>query len=421
MYRPTCFSGLSIAVALGAVCCSTAHAQFGPAPVVVTPAIEREVAPTKSFVATVRPWRKSTIGTAVDGRVDNFLFDEDNPQVKLSRVAQGQLMVKLKLRTITAMVDAARETKNLRESEYQQARDTFQPLKDQAQRRMQSARAEMEYADQRYARTKLLFDNGRSVSSEELQLAESNRTKARKAFEEAEINFELAKLPHKVNQAEAQFKVAQAELDGLEDRYLKYTIAAPFEGYIVAEHTDVGEWVTAGDPLVELVQIDPVEVRAYVPEGYVSHLREGADAEIQVSALPDKLFQGRITAVIAQADDRSRTFPVKVQVPNPGPHHLLKPGMLAHAMLEVGEKVKAVLVPKDALVLDQAQARLYLAVASPKDPSTKVAKMVPVQTGISYGRLIQVIGNVKDGDLVVELGNERLRPGSPLKVTLAGE
>ncbi len=114
---------------------------------------------------------------------------------------------------------------------------------------------------------------------------------------------------------------------------------------------------------------------------------------------------------------------MKIQVNNP--EYRLKSGMLAQVELEVGERAPALLVPKDALFLDQRlpNPRVFIAVADAKSPTKVSAKAVSVERGASLGRWIAVRpldGTIKAGDLVVEKGNERLMAGAPLNVQREG-
>jgi multidrug efflux pump subunit AcrA (membrane-fusion protein) len=101
---------------------------------------------------------------------------------------------------------------------------------------------------------------------------------------------------------------------------------------------------------------------------------------------------------------------VQLRLANPRQkgNFLIKPGMLARVSLPVGEAHIVTLVPKDALVLGGPKPTVFVV-------SNGVARMIPVETGVSIDSLIEVTGDVKAGDKVVVTGNERLRPG-PVKV-----
>ena len=112
-------------------------------------------------------------------------------------------------------------------------------------------------------------------------------------------------------------------------------------------------------------------------------------------------------AVIPRADERARTFPVKVRIPNED--RRIGVGMLATVRLPVGEASEGVLVPKDALV-DGPRGRLIYVIAA-----DDTVRSVPVQTGGAQGVWIAVEGDVAPGDRVVTRGNERLRSGAQVR------
>jgi RND family efflux transporter MFP subunit len=149
-----------------------------------------------------------------------------------------------------------------------------------------------------------------------------------------------------------------------------------------------------------------------VLEQYLENLRVGADARLEVSALPSHTFTGKVAAIVPQADLRSRSFPVKIRVENTVVEGspLLMPGMFARATLPVGKPEKATLVPKDAVVLGGPTPVVWLVDATSPTAKSGKARMAPVQLGVAKENLIQVVGGVKPGESVIVEGNERLRP-----------
>lgn len=402
-------------------------AQFGPATVVATPVIERPVAARQTFVGTVMPLRRSVVGSAVDGRVAKFLYDEQNPETKLTFVKKGQPLANLLEGTISILRDAAYAQRALRQAEYDECSETHQDLISQSKARMQSAAAQQRYAQAKFDRNKQLYESNRTVSLEEFELARTLATRAEQDYLDAEIAYKIAQRNDKTAQAKARLDEAEAEARRLDDRIEKYTIYAPFDGFVVAEHTEVGAWIKEGDLIAEVVQLDPAEVRAFVPEAYISRVQVGGEALVRSDALSlaagELGMSGRISGIIGETASSSRTFPVKIQVPNP--EYRLKSGMLAQVELEVGERKQSLLVPKDALFLDQRlpNPRVFIVAPDPKSPTKVKAQAVSVERGASLGAWIAVRpldGVIKAGDLVVEKGNERLMPGVPLNVQREG-
>jgi RND family efflux transporter MFP subunit len=209
----------------------------------------------------------------------------------------------------------------------------------------------------------------------------------------------------------------------LDDQLAKYTIRAPFDGYITAEHAEVGQWLSRADPVVEMVALDPVEISVSVPEDYIEAVAVGAPATIQLDALSGPPIEEKIARVVPEADLRSRSFPVKIMVKNPPQPDgvpAIKAGMLAQVTLAVRPPRLGPLVPKDALVFGGAAPQVFVVDTDPRT-GQQVANPVPVGLGIAYEGLMQVIGKVKAGDLVVVRGNERLLPGVPIRIVESRE
>ena len=118
---------------LAMIAAQQASAQFGPSTVVVSEVIERPVAPVQNFVAAVTPLRKSIVGTAVPGRVEQFLYDENDPETKLTYVQKGQALANLREGTVRIKVDAATAQRDLRHAEVDEGQLTHHNLVEQAQ------------------------------------------------------------------------------------------------------------------------------------------------------------------------------------------------------------------------------------------------------------------------------------------------
>ena len=201
----------------------------------------------------------------------------------------------------------------------------------------------------------------------------------------------------------------------LDEEKKRYTILAPFTGWIVKEHAEVGQWLSPGSPVAEIVALDEVDVVVDVVEDFVGRLREGMPARVTIEAIPGEIFQGTIHRIVPSADRRGRTFPVKIRLPNPreGNTIQLKAGMFASATLAVDAPAPGLLVPKDAIVLGGMVPVMVWVV----DAETSTAKIVPVQLGVAFEDKIQVFGPLQPGMQVVTMGNERIMfPGQPLRV-----
>ncbi|MFQ5693451.1 MAG: efflux RND transporter periplasmic adaptor subunit, partial [Nitrospinota bacterium] len=165
------------------------------------------------------------------------------------------------------------------------------------------------------------------------------------------------------------------------------------------------QWIQRGGQVAKIINIDTVFVRSGIQEKYISKVRVGDPARVTVDAYPGRIFEGRVRHIIPQADVASRTFPVKIEVANPG--YLLKGGMFARVVLFYGPKHPALMVPKDALSRLGRRSRVFVA----KDGR---AHAVSVKTGRTFGGLVEIVeGDLSKGDRVIVTGNESLRDRRP--------
>ncbi|HET6277750.1 MAG TPA: efflux RND transporter periplasmic adaptor subunit [Candidatus Polarisedimenticolia bacterium] len=184
------------------------------------------------------------------------------------------------------------------------------------------------------------------------------------------------------------------------------TIRAPFAGSVVAEHAEVGEWISVGDTVVEIASLSNLEVKVEVPERYFHSMRKGSKASITFDTIPGYQLDGKVDTIIQRADPQARTFPLKVALRNT--NGSIGVGMLAQVSMPAGDTHNAIIVPKDAVVGDGANQHVF------RIGADSTVERVPVQTGQGIGDWIVIDGGIAAGEQVVTRGNERLSPGQPV-------
>lgn len=390
-------------------------AQRGPATVDVAKIVEQKLASGQIFVGTVMPIKRSIIGSAVGGRVAEFPVNEGD------YVRAKQPLAQLLTNTINLELDAAQAELEFRKHERDELMNGSRPDEiKKAKALMLAAKAGTEYQQKRLKRLESLYSR-KAVNDDDIQQVVSESIRSEQLYQEATAAYELAvegPRKEKIDQAIARVAIQQALVDKLASQVVKHTIISPFNGYVVAEHTEVGQWVNSGELVAEVIALDEVDVSVQVLENHVPHVRLGMDVRVEIPAIPEEVFTGSVALIIPQADVRSRTFPVKVRIKNTitkdGP--VLKSGMLARAVLPTGSQQRALMVSKDALVLGGPSPMIYVVDPGPDNKKAGKARAVPVQVGVASGRLIQVKGNLKPGEYVVIRGNERLRPGQDVAI-----
>lgn len=374
---------------------------------VVGKAVEQAVATEIDVVGTVEPQLATTLSAEIAGLTMRFDLREGDV------VQQGKTVIaQLKATDLELAVAEA-------EAELAKARETARKLKRGLRpEEIQEKRAEAQERKtwmEKYAKD---LERARSMrtrdiaSASEYDLAESTYLAAKAQFERVTQSLRVAELGARqedIAAAEAEVQRLEARVKRLREDVQKTTLRSPVSGVITQRYTEVGQWLERGGKVVDVIDLRAVLVRVPVHEKDISRLHVGDEATIVLDALPDRPFTGRVKHIIPQADPASRTFPVKIEVPN-SPDSAIKAGMFARVRLRAGTAQAGVFVPKDAVVRQPTGLVVFVV-------QEEKARLVPIKTGRSHDGLIEVIdGSVKPGDTVVVTGNETLRDQAAVMV-----
>lgn len=190
-----------------------------PAAVIVAAVQEKPIADSRAFVGTLSPLQRSTIGSAVDGRVTEVPVEEGD------WVQQGQPLCQLLTRTIEIEIAGAKAELQIRQQEYEEMQAGSRPEEiARAKAQLEETRALMVFAQEKQRRWQKLFLSGNSTSKEEIELANSQAAAAEQAFAAAQADYDLAvKGPReeKIAQALARKLLAEEQVNLLTDRLEK--------------------------------------------------------------------------------------------------------------------------------------------------------------------------------------------------------
>lgn len=180
-------------------------------------------------------------------------------------------------------------------------------------------------------------------------------------------------------------------------------VLAPFSGVVVERLVQAGEFVSRGAEVARLVDVDNREIRAQAPLGVSGHIREGLEVAVEHH---QRQSLAPVKRVIPVGDEHSRMFEVRIAATDPS----WVIGSPVRVALPNSDPRELVAVPRDALVLRGSE--LFVLRVMPDNTVEKIQ----VDTGIGLGSLVEVIGDVGDGDRLVTRGAERLRPGQEVTV-----
>lgn len=323
-----------------------------PTPVRVASVLMQEVKQTVTLVGSVEPWKRSVVASEVEGIVHAFPAEEG------MKVRRGQVLAQLRTRTWRIQLDSALAAHREAKTRHRQAKRDLN-------------RIHVLFAKKLV--TQKQFDDA---------LAEEDALRERRAQLGAEIR-------------------------RVRDLIIKSRILAPFDGWITQEFTEIGQWVEEGGEIIEMVDLSHVQVEVPLPERYVHYVQIRDPVTAVFDGLRGVVAQGRVFSVIAQADRAARTFPVKVDIPNPS--LAIKSGMVSRVTLPVGHAHKGLVIPKDALVLRGGKEFVFLV-------NEGTVQQVPVTPVMHFDDHLEITGELQKGMTVVVEGNERLFPGQPVRI-----
>jgi len=277
---------------------------------------------------------------------------------------------------------------------------------------------------------RISFESGTWVrEGDVLALLDTRQERAQLAAAEAQR--ELAKVSlermqglldeHVVSRAEFDRAVADARQSDARAGEIRATIErktvhAPFAGVLGIRRANLGQYLSAGDPLVTLESLDPIFVNFGVPQQTMTGVRPGRAVHVTAGDLAAANFAGRITAVDAVVDPSTRNVQAQATVANPG--GTLRPGMFVQTEVTLGAPSRVISLPASA-ISHAAFGDSVFVVADLTDPRGRPyrgARQQFVKLGAGRGDQISVLSGLKGGEEVVTSGAFKLRNGAAILV-----
>lgn len=278
-----------------------------PAPSETAVAELARVADHEEVVGSVRSRRTIRIAAQIAGRVL-----EITPQAG-ERVTQGELLVRLDAREFVARLDQSRQALAAAEASIEGARQ-----------REHQAQARLDQSSAAFERTRTLLAERAATQS---QLEEAQRADLEARAGVADAAAALAAATAQRESARAAQTEAEAALSHAELR-------SPIDGLVAERRAEPGDSAAPGVPLLVLLDPAALRVEASVREGLIGHVARGDELSIELPATGARL-QGKVSEILPAADARTRSFEVRVDLPESAGVHA---GMFARVRIAVGER-----------------------------------------------------------------------------------
>lgn len=308
---------------------------------------------TVKVIGTLDPVRRAQLSAQVSGRVESVTLRPGDS------VAAGDVLVQIDIETLTLELD-------------------------QTKSNAAATAAQLNLAEAQLNRVRALIDRGVSATSN---------------LDEAESN---------VRGLRASVSALQDQVAGAELRLRNAAALAPFDGVISARAVEPGQYVSTGTPLVTVVDLTAVEMKANAPVAAGSLLAPDQTVSISVDGIAGRSFTGRVTRINPVADEGTRTIPVYVLIDNPD--RMLLGGMFAVGQIVVAQVTDAMAVPSVALREDAGGHHL-LVIDGGK------LRAQPVETGGTWaGGLTQITQGLAPGQQVVTAPLAELSDGDAVEI-----
>ncbi len=387
-----------------------------PALVRVATIEQKIIAPEFRALGNVRPRHLSVVASGSEGVVAEFPIEVGD------FVSEGTLLSQLRNESTNLDVEEQEAILNERRAELAEISVPRKEDEAEAQARKLSADIMYSNAKRRMEELTALSVRGAANQSEvkdaqdTLDAAEQTRLAA-----VAMLSKISNPRPETVLQAKARVEAQEKHVAFLKAEREKRSTKAPFTGFVVEEHTYLGQWLSKGAPVVTLAQLNEVQVEVQIDQQYIDQIAPGRPVTLHVQGTGSRNGQavewtGEVDSVVPRSNwqSGSRSFPVIVRIENKidestmPPVPALREGMMAEATFR-GEGVDAVLVPKDSMVRTSRGTFIYI-INPPVAGEPLSVRQVLVEPGLSSGTWIQVTGeNLTLGMQVVTEGAERLR------------
>lgn len=314
----------------------------------------QDIQPMLSFSANMEPFWTADLSPKVDGRIAALFADEGD------KVTAG---------TVIATLDT----------------DELLPQVTQAEGSVYAARANLEQAELDLKRAIPLAQQG-AISAQALDTARIKR-----------------------DLAVGQLRSAEGTLAQLRARFGNANIVAPRDGVITKRYLQAGYYAKTGSPIVSLADVSSMLVKASVGEAEIGQLKLGTVATVKITALGDKEFVGKVTRLTPAASLPVRTFTAEVTVPNA--EGVLMAGMFARVAVAGETRKNVVAVPESSMVLREDQKAVYVVSADNK------VQLRILKLGYVGGGWAEVLDGVKEGEVIVIGGQNKLRDGATIDRT----
>jgi membrane fusion protein (multidrug efflux system) len=243
----------------------------------------------------------------------------------------------------------------------------------------------------------------------ELNLAQINYDRSQTLLKKSVLSqSEFDTISAKLDEAKSSAEVTQARIN-------QKNIKAPFAGKIGISLINLGQYVSAGTPMVTLQALDPLYVQFTLPEQYLPALsiNEAVEIEVNINANGKRTLKGTVTAINSKVDQVTRNILIQATLPNQDLQ--LYPGMFANVTIWMQEQKNVITLPQTTISYSLHGDSVFIIKSEPgkktKEPILHAYRQY-VQVGERRTDEVAITDGLKEGDIVVSSGQLKLQNGT---------
>ncbi len=237
-----------------------------------------------------------------------------------------------------------------------------------------------------YNRSQELFDAGIIAQSD---------------LENAELSYKQAKLTYEQSQASLESITNQLNSANNDAR-----VISTISGTVGSIEINKGESYS-GATAMTIVDTNTIIVQTQVSDKIINKCAVGQQASIYIPSISENALAGKVKSISVTKDDLSSSYPVKIEIEKQGIS--LKVGMYAEVYLEIDKHDNAIIIPKQAVLTEDDLSYVFLA-------DGDKAKRVELTIGLTEGENVEVIGDIKAGDLLIIEGQKFVDDGQAILI-----
>lgn len=214
----------------------------------------------------------------------------------------------------------------------------------------------------------------------------------------------------------AEVESASAKLNNARNNLSYTSLSSPSDGVILQRNIEVGSLVNLGAVGFVLADVSSVKVVFAIPDLMLKTVKPGDLMSVSTGSLPGKRFDGKITAIAAEADSRTRTFEIEISISNPD--NALKPGMIASLSVSPGAQQQSpMVIPLSAIVRSKRNPSGYAVYLIDRSQPVPSVKLRDIDVGSEiFGNRIEVTQGLEAGQSLVITGTGIVSDGEQVQI-----